>query len=457
MRGRVRRFVWVLSVAFACSCATSLPSGAVAAEAPNIVVVMSDDQPYYSVEGMPYVSSLDGLEPLGTLYNNVALCCPARASFLSGLYSHHTGVELNSHADRFDPRQTLATWLDAEGYETGLFGKYFNGYPFGGGEGRVPPGWDRWTAFTGLGANYYDYDLNIDGRVRKFGKTARDYSTDVLARKAKVFVKQAPEPFFALVAPFGPHSPAIPAPRHEGLYDGVPFPIRPNFGEAAEGAPFSYQQFPSPSLDQQQDRWRRQMETLQSVDDLTKSVVTAADGRSGETLVVYLSDNGFSLGSHRWPSKRCGYEECGRLPGLIRSPGDPSGLVASIADLAPTLADLAGSPHTPTDGHSFAPQLAGETSDEERAVLLRHRSEPSPDKYGRDLPNFWGLRTQRWKYLRHGFGAAGDGETERPEELYDLQADPFELKNVAREPDYADVLTELRERLKVERLAPPRS
>ncbi len=447
------------SVSVICGIAAApVSTSAVSTEAPNIVVILSDDQPYYSVEEMPYVSALDGLEPLGTLYDNVALCCPARASFLSGLYSHHTGVELNTHADRFDPSKTLATWLDAEGYETGLFGKYLNGYPFGEGEGGVPPGWDRWVAFAGPEPqpSYYDYDLNSDGNVRRYGDGPRDYSTDVLARKAEAFVKSAPEPFFALVTPIGPHSPWLPAPRHEGLYRGVPFPVRPNFGEAAQGAPFFYKQFPSSSLHEQQTRWRRQMETLRSVDDLTRTVLTAADERPGETVVLYLSDNGFSLGSHRWPSKRCGYEECGRLAGLMRSPGDPSGVLASIVDLAPTLADLAGAPRTPTDGQSFVPQLRGEAGSSESAILLRHRSDPGQNNFGRDLPGFWGLRTQRWKYLRHGFGAGAEGEPGRPEELYDLNADPFELSNLAHDPTYVSVLEELRARLKLERSTPPR-
>ncbi len=421
---------------------------------------MSDDQPYYSVEEMPFVSTLDGLEPFSALSDNVALCCPARATFLTGLYSQHTGVERNAHGDRFDPTDTLATWLDAGGYETGLFGKYLNDYPFGSGSGRVPPGWDRWAAFGRSGPEYYDYELNLDGVPQAFEHKRRHYSTDVLARKARTFVESAPEPFFALVAPRGPHEnlprgPATAAPRHEDLYEGVPFPVRPNFGAVAEGAPFFYQQFPSPSLDEEESRWRHQMEALQSVDDLVRAVVTASDTRGRETVVVYLSDNGYSLGSHRWPYKQCGYEECMRLPGLIRSSGDPSGVLASIADLAPTLADFAGVERSPTDGRSLVPELEGGPNDHDRALLLHHQMEPGDQKFGSDLPSFWGLRTHRWKYLRHGFAAGADGDSERPEELYDLEADPFELDNLARDRAHAGVLEDLRGRLQDERSAAP--
>ncbi|MDQ3758339.1 MAG: hypothetical protein M3331_00105, partial [Actinomycetota bacterium] len=142
-------------------------------------------------------------------------------------------------------------------------------------------------------------------------------------------------------------------------------------------------------------------------------------------------------------------------PGLIRAPGDPSGLLASIADLAPTLAEYAGVPHPPTDGESLVPNFMGAPQDPDRALLLHHRTEPGDQPFGRDLPGFWGLRTQRWKYLRHGFGAGAEGESGRPEELYDLEADPFELDNLAGDPDLAGLLEELRGRLKDERSAAP--
>ena len=409
---------------------------------------MSDDQPYYSVEEMPYVSSLDGLEPLDVLYDNVALCCPARATFLTGLYSHHTGVEGNNGA-KFDPSDTLATWLNHGGYETGLFGKYLNGYPFSEAGNAVPPGWDRWVAFAGE-PGYYNYKLSVDGATRRFGDHTRDYSTDVLARKARAFVNTAPEPFFAFVTPYGPHEPATPAARHVDSYRDIPFPQRPNFGVAAQGAPDYYEQLPAPSFDRAQTKWRRQMETLQSVDELVGTVVTKADQRQRETIVVYLSDNGFSLGSHRRGEKVCGYEECGRIPGLIRAPGDPSGSVASIADMAPTLADLAGVGHAPTDGYSLVPHFEGAPFDPDRALLLRNARTTK-----RGLPPFWGLRTDRWKYLRHSFAAGVEGASQRPEKLYDLQADPFELENVAAEPAYEEVLAGLRARLKAERAADP--
>jgi N-acetylglucosamine-6-sulfatase len=443
---RVRQVVWTFFVALGCAIGASQPNAALAGQAPNIVVVMSDDQAYDTVDEMPYVSSLQGLEPLGVLYDNVSMCCPARAAFLTGLYAHHSGVELNTHGERMDDRETIATWLDDGGYETGLFGKYLNGYPFKRDRGEIPPGWDRWAAFLTKPA-YYGYDLTLDGERRSYGNDPDDYSTDVLAGEAESFVKSAEQPFFALVAPFGPHGRAIPARRHKGLYRDTDFPVRPNFSEAAEDAPYYYRRLPEPSLGFHQKDWRERMEALQSVDELAERVVSAADERSRETIVVYLSDNGYSQGSHDWPRKRCGYEECGRVPGLIRAPGDPSGLLASMVDLAPTLTDLAGVDRETTDGRSLVPYFNGQPEEADRAVLLQNREAGLGGAFGESLPGFWGVRTPRWKYLDHNLSAGRPGATKRPEELYDLQADPFELNNLAGNRAFDRVLRTMRARL----------
>lgn len=190
----------------------------------------------------------------------------------------------------------------------------------------------------------------------------------------------------------------------------------------------------------------RSAEALRAVDDLSRSVVEVADSR-GPTIFLYLSDNGFSFGSHRWKTKGCGYEACGRVPGLIRSPGNPQGLLASIADLAPTLADFAGVADSATDGRSLMPEMLGESvQPADRAILLhfRHTSENGIQ------PTYWGVRTRRWKYLRYG-RMAGSPRTE----LFDLQADPDELTNLAERPAFRPVIDELQEDLASLRSAAP--
>jgi N-acetylglucosamine-6-sulfatase len=418
---------------------------AIASTPPNILVVMSDDQPYWTVDQMPFISSLDGLEPFGVLYDNYALCCPARASFLTGLFSHHTGIEGN-RGDAFDDSSTLATWLKDAGYETGLFGKYLNGYPFGRGAGYIPPGWDRWAGLENFEESgffgYYEYDLNVDGNVFHFGQTEDDYSTDVIADHAEAFIKDAPEPFFAFVTPHAPHAPFTPAPRHLGLSPNPPWPLSPNFNRAAHRAPRYYRELPKqPSRSLRRD-YRSQLDALLGVDELSERLVDAADAQ-GDTIFLYLSDNGLSFGSHLLTGKRCGYEECGRVPGLIRAPGDPSGLLASNADLAPTLAEFAAADAPPTDGRSLVAEMNSEPPDPERALLLRNRSAGK-------LPGFWGVRTARWKYLEH---ASKSGRPRR--ELYDLESDPYELKNLHGQPGYHQTAETLHSQLKELRAAEP--
>ena len=186
---------------------------------PNILVVVADDQPVGMLGRMPFLSAVPGVTRFDSYYDNNPLCCPTRATLLTGLYSHHTGVETNLVADRFDDSSTLATWLDARGYETGLFGKYLNEYPWDKGRTYVPPGWDGWAAFAGDAA-YYDYTLVSPGARRRYGHRPDDYSTDVLAKLTAGFIRAAEPPFFAYFTPYGPHAPRTPAPRDRSAYAG---------------------------------------------------------------------------------------------------------------------------------------------------------------------------------------------------------------------------------------------
>jgi N-acetylglucosamine-6-sulfatase len=119
----------------------------------------------------------------------------------------------------------VATRLDAAGYRTGLFGKYLNEYSGTG----IPPGWDRWFVHTGF-HRYYDYKINADGTVRRFGSSKAAYETDVMANCTKTFIgttARAGKPFFAYVAPKAPHDPATPAPRDKHKFDGIRAPHPP--------------------------------------------------------------------------------------------------------------------------------------------------------------------------------------------------------------------------------------
>jgi arylsulfatase A-like enzyme len=206
------------------------PGVAHAQARPNVVLLVTDDQRFDTLSAMPTVTG--ELAGKGVTFANAfvvnPVCCPSRASILTGRWSHQTGVwtvwnHRHGGFTAFDDRQTLAGWLDASGYETLLAGKYLNGYVPGAldhwshpiDHRYVPPGWDRWYAYWvggGCGCPFQDAPFT-DGRdvLRSAG-----YTTDVLAAHAVQFVEETADPFFLYLAPSAPHLPAPPAERHEG-------------------------------------------------------------------------------------------------------------------------------------------------------------------------------------------------------------------------------------------------
>jgi arylsulfatase A-like enzyme len=425
---------------------------------PNIVLVLSDDQTIDSLPHdppvMPFLQAAtqDPNDHWVTFTNgfvNTPLCCPSRASILTGQYSHHTGVRRNRDGALLDDGDTVALWLHAAGYTTGLFGKYLNRYPFGAAP-YVPPGWDRWAGkIHGSGSTvYYDYSVSQQGFPVAYDHGPTDYSTDVFARMAVDFVRTAPadRPFFLMFTPTGPHSPWTPAPRDRGTWTAsVPEPR--SVGERnVSDKPAWIRALPPLGPDARarlrQDH-RLEYETLASVDEAVRSVVEAirARGELGRTVIFYLSDNGYSYGEHRWVTKSCPYDECIRTPFLVRVPGTEARaddhLVSSV-DLAPTIADLAGvRPGGPVDGVSLLPLLRGRSPTGWRTGVLCEYVGT------RELPGWWELRTADVAYVEYVTG-------ER--ELYDLtgvlgRPDPLELDNRVDEPRYAGLAATLAERL----------
>ena len=247
--------------------------------------------------------------------------------------------------DRLDESETLATWLRESGYRTGLVGKYLNRYPFGR-LPYVPPGWDRFVAKRNqTGATVYRDFHAIDQGSPVF---VHPHATAWLAERAVGFVRSAPSsrPFFLLFAPSAPHPPWIPATRDVGAYDDLPVEEPPNVVGALRGAPPWVLERPLPSA-AQRTAWledqRRADETLLGVDDALRAIVDALGPRIDRTVIIVLSDNGYSFGEHRWEGKRCPYEACVRIPLAVHSPWpvEPSASPVSVVDLAPTILDLA--------------------------------------------------------------------------------------------------------------------
>lgn len=445
----------VLSL-LAVAVAAAAPSPARSADRrPNIVLIVTDDQSPDSLPqdppAMPYLQARmedprDHWISFPNAFLNTPLCCPSRASILTGRYSHHTGVRTNEDGHRLDESSTIATWLHAAGYHTGLVGKYVNGYPFGPGR-YVPPGWDVWLSKK-QGAQtsaYQRYTLIDQGLPAYHGDGPANYSTDVYADAAVSFVHDAPpdRPFFLTIATTAPHRPWTPALRHSAAAADIRIVESPSVGEEdVSDKPDWVRSLPPLDRDDlaQLHRFhRRSFETLRAVDELVAAVIAALEARGvlDRTVVLFLSDNGFSFGEHQWVGKTCAYEECIGTPFLVRYPGTlgraDERLVSNV-DIAPTIADLAGvRPDPPADGLSLVPVLDGASGVPWRSgVLLEYVGDEK-------VPSWWAVRTSGFVYVELATG-------ER--ELYDLAGvlgppDPYQLENRAGDPAYAGITVRL--------------
>lgn len=427
---------------------------------PSIILILTDDQPWWMMDPLPTVR-MDLVGDHGVTFGEATattpLCAPSRASILTGRFTHNHGVAFNFYPYAFwalDDSSTVATWLHDAGYRTGLFGKYMNGYLGGAPRSDYtgplpyrPPGWDEWHPYTAL--DFFNYGLIDNDHEVRYGSADEDYATDVLAAKVVDFIRSSGnQPFFLYFAPYAPHDPATPAPRHVGRYDGVP-PWRPlSYDEADvsdKAGTIREQPLLSPDRIAYADNLHQHaLESLLSVDDAVAAVLQALRdmGRDEDTIIVFTTDNGVALGEHRWIGKLCPYEECIRVPFVVRYPrlvGSPrvdDRFVTNI-DLAPTFAEFAGAtPASPVDGTSFASLLDGSAS-EWRTDMLHEMT------WGITPPAYRVVRTDRWVYVEYAPSAYGIEA-----ELFDRAVDPWQLTSVAGDPEYRDVQDALAARVR---------
>lgn len=414
---------------------------------PNIVLILSDDEDVeIHARAMRRTRAL--IAERGTVFENAfvtfPLCCPSRASILRGQYPHNTGV-LGNRAPNggFEAfrrlgrdRSTIGTWLQAAGYRTAFYGKYLNGY---GKNDPPPPGWDEWHVAGNSGYGNFDYVLNENGTPVAYGHAPEDYLTDLIARKASAHLRRWADegrPFLLHVAPFNPHRPFVPAPRHAGMFGDAALPRPPSFNEADVSDKPPAQTFPAlrtRDIEEITAQYRLRLEALQSIDELVETLVDALDraGVLDSTYLIYTSDNGFHLGEHRMRAgKDSAYEEDIRVPLAVRGPGVRAGRIRSEMvlniDLAPTIAALAGveAPHF-VDGRSLLPLLEGETPRWRSAFLVRRIGFESDLRVERQADAI-AIRT-----ARHTLVGYENGDRE----LYDNLADPYQLDNIVTRAD----------------------
>jgi N-acetylglucosamine-6-sulfatase len=434
----MRRLTYLLVLTLGVTLLSSAPPTGAAAPQPNIVFILVDDAAAITLQHMSQTRTLiaDRGATLTQFVYNQPLCCPSRATMLRGQYSQNTGVVSNDAPDggysgfyrKGNESSTLATWFDAAGYTTGYLGKYLNGYPGKAGvpNTHVPAGYDRWFADVGSSAENFDYIMNDDGVTRHYGTAPTDYSTDVLAAEAQDFIQHAPAPFLLTVAPNAPHWPAIPAPRHEGMFADAQYPRTPSFNEedvtdkpsvTAERQPMTTTDIAAIDAEH-----RLRLESLQAVDEMVRRIVDTLDARNllADTYLLLASDNGYLQGEHlKRGGKNLPYEEATTVPLYIRGPGIPAGSsvqqqVGNV-DLPVTLSEAAGiTPPNFVDGRSFLPLVQGSSIPWRQSYLLGGVIGAGGEE------GFAGIRTDRYTYAEY---FTGEGE------FYDRSVDPHQLVN----------------------------
>jgi N-acetylglucosamine-6-sulfatase len=433
-----------------------------------VVVIMTDDQTAASLPTMQNVNTL--LAGEGTKFDQAIdsfpLCCPSRATNLTGQYAHNHGVLHNAPPFggfiQLDSTNTLPVWLQNAGYRTMHVGRYLNGYEAKYG---VPPGWTDWVGLPHSAAfNYVTWKAFDHGVLKSYpdAQHSGEYLTDFETRRGVELIDEASPgdtPFFLALwytaphrgAPRDPDDPSrpgtpSPAPRHRDAYAGVSMPRHPNFNEknmydkpqVVADRPRLSPEFVAGI----EENWRQEIESLMAVDEGVAQIVEALrrNGELENTLVVFMSDNGFMHGEHRaLAEKVLPYEESIRVPMVMRGPGVPRTRVdrrlVGNMDVTSTILDATDVlPGRVQDGRSLLELLADPGAEWGRDILIENGNGAN------GVPAYRGIRTYRFLYVEH--------RTTGEYELYDLQKDPYQLQSLDGHEEYAKVQRDLALRLR---------
>ena len=464
---------------------------------PNIVWLMADHLAWAN-RSFPFkLTGFDRVAAEGVAFARAYAACPqcqpVRASMLTGLYPHHHGMVVNdgrsgSRLD-FDPGAELFNaHLQRVGYRTAYFGKWHCG------EVRLPTdyGFEGWS-LPGYGLPYgspryadwlerkhieppeveIDWDLRRPESVgRRFRPTeTRDFGpfeaagrilgspmsheayfvTD-LACEWLEGVDLADGPFCLRVDVWGPHHPYHSATPWSGSVDPLGIPEHPSYSQSFDKLPLTYEEcrrrWKPESRERGWEYWQialaRCYEQIRLVDDAFTRVLDALDrlGLNDSTLVIYTADHGDVTGTHGglFNKDSLMVEETMsiplaiRWPGRIRTGGVSHALVTNM-DLVPTVLDAADCGDPPLDGASLMPLGADPASADRPRLSCQHHGAFRVEHFQRLL------RTGNWKYVAH---------LDDYDELYDLERDPCELRNLSVEPECGDVLRRLGDELVAE-------
>jgi arylsulfatase A-like enzyme len=473
---------------------------------PNIIFIMSDDHAYQAISayGHPLgkvapTPQIDRIANEGMRFDRClvtnSICGPSRATLLTGKYNHKNGMYGNvNYLNLYKKgQQAFPELMRKAGYQTAMIGKWH--LPV------LPEGFDYWDILPGQGQYYNPDFIDTSGTYSIDG-----YVTDIITEKGLDWIKNASQkdkPFILLLHQKAPHRPWYPGPKYLDAFQNVSFPEPEslfddyaNRGTAEKDQDMSirktmtvdsdlkmwgdtttrgyknamgrmnkeqkeawdrvynpvYEQFFSSKLKGEQLlKWKYQrymndyLSCIKSVDESVGKVLDylKSSGLDENTLVVYTSDQGFYLGEHGWFDKRFIFEESLRTPLLIKwkgkiKPGSINTDIVSNLDFAETFLALAGV-SIPEDmqGESLIPLLQGNTPSDWRKEHYYHYYEfPAVHQVKRH----YGIITERYK-LVHFYYDIDEWE------LFDLQKDPQEMKNVYNDPEYSDIKIDLHKRL----------
>ena len=463
---------------------------------PNIIYIMADDLTTQAItayndrfKGIADTPNIDRLANEGMLFQDVlvtnAICGPSRAAILTGNYSHENGFYKNESGGKFDASQwTFPQEFQKAGYKTSLFGKWHLG--------SEPKGFDeyKYHASAGQQGHYWDPVYNENGKEVKEEGYATNLTTDFALNWLKGNA-QAEKPFLMLLQYKAPHRPWEPDRKYEDLWEDQDLPYPSTFDDDYAGrektagdtdmtmdffhrrdmkmeAPDSLKNgdkrrwelygaargqvvIPEGMSEEEARKWRYQtyikdyLATIKSVDDNIGKVLDYLDenGLADNTMIVLTSDQGFYLGDHGFFDKRFIYEESLRMPFIVRYPkkvkagSENTDLIANI-DFAPTLLEVAGiDTQNEMQGESFAAALRGDELKNWREGVYYHYYE---FPYWHHVQPHYGIRTDRYT-LAHFYYNIDEWE------LYDNEKDPEQLKNIIDNPEYADVVKDLKSKL----------
>ncbi len=459
--------LWLCALALAAMPAWSHRSAAQPAR-PNIVFVLVDDMRWDEIRaaGHPFIETpqIDRLAREGARFLNAfattPLCSPSRASFLTGQYAHTNGI-IDNTARSSHQLPTFPRTLQQAGYQTAFFGKWHMGN-----DDSPRPGFSHWVAMQGQG-EAIDPRLNVDGTRER----ATGYTTDILTGYVERFIQRSRGgPFLVYLAHKAIHPNIIqrddgstgPVPgqpggfvaaeRHRGRYADRVMPRRANAFKPPVGKPALLRQIGDlPPLGRAtattDEEMRGRAEMLLGVDDSLGRILETLTsiGQLDNTVVVFTSDHGYFYGEHGLnQERRLAYEEAIRIPLLVRYPrvvkaGTTPGEMVLSLDAAPTLLDLAGvTPAAGLQGRSLVPVFRNQTREWRSSFLIEYFSDtvyPRIKNMG-----YSAVRTTRHKYIEYR-------EFDNMNELYDLEADPYEEHNLIGSPTARPLLNRMQAEL----------